>query len=824
MPFTTLFKLPLKIKLIFGAVLVSALFCIVRGQIYTGETLVESLMLSASLVYLFARYYISSVIARYQNPDYRPSKVIRVKDDLTVNITAKILLPLAMNFVIACACLLAIKYFNLFIIPGLGRLLNAIISFNEHYLKYPIIIMSVILGVLTICRILTEDFYKKYRKLTLKITSPVKILAIIVLFLGADQIIQSERILFEIHAEAQSGFDTSPGDPSPKQIEKAKVVAKQFVNAVIDEAYNAKAESQQETSSLEINPVYFQTVADDTYDLLKTHPEYRKRLGTSQDYQYSPDEHEQISEIFPESGEPADVKPVASFKNNRVYEKIKKKPISFFDAMIVNLSNEDEAIEEANESFVKTFMKDIFGDIIGNYVAGGLKDADLPSPANSAIFKDATVDIVTDQLKDAVGYLFDGKPRSKAELAAIIKSVAMSIKPRMNQVGSLIGRRVAVLQKFSNDIQDQLVNGSSKNYDAAHPTTDITYEDGLKIKQDMERADLNAESMDNAKVHYKNYIESQNSELDDDEKQKLLDKLMADYKQDVNKNISHTQEVVSTRKYSDFAFVRDEWTSGGIFFGLPIDDQPAGQIKLSAYFPLINPKDTNNYAGRPSALWIVKKAGNIKIFIKTAYGVLQMSGHTDSALLVTAYQFVDGRKTYPSIIDIFYKYGSGKTKPVEVPAYHYTFVHNEELKNLFKTADSFIFDMLDKKINSPLLIRDLTQARVSYKNSSEIQDGVSDCYSRLYDVSHLITSRDNINFTVHTNIMFSVVQTLPKDRRYDSAHIYNELTAISDPINMHKQEIIASYPYLQKVHEFAGYQALFRSVSKANTNIIELYK
>jgi hypothetical protein len=129
---------------------------------------------------------------------------------------------------------------------------------------------------------------------------------------------------------------------------------------------------------------------------------------------------------------------------------------------------------------------------------------------------------------------------------------------------------------------------------------------------------------------------------------------------------------------------------------------------------------------------------------------------------------------------------------------------------------------LRKKINSPQLDTLLGPSRSAYINERSNFMNYRG-YSRLFDAAHLLTIDTAGYCSLHTDITFSVIQSIPARETGTGENKYNEISTISGGLNLHKKDLINAYPYLQKVHSFAGYQALLRSVRAQHIDVFEVF-
>lgn len=837
---TSLLKLPLKIKVVLAALILSILLFILNGQMFTAATFAESCMFASAVLYLFGRYHISAVIARYQKGDYHPAKLKKKTQDLFVNTFAKVVLPVCLNMILACAYLLFIKYFHLAGLRNTGGLFNSVIDFNEHHLKSPLLVAGIIVSVLTLARVLTEEFRKKYKTVVTKITSPLKVMAILVLFISADGGIGDDNIQFNISREPVKASQLGSTLDQDKQ-DKAISAARKFVAAVVDESQKQQQQARPQQQQDSAQNAFFYVDVQDLRNLLQQHPELRQKYDFNDGSGYTADQQSDINSTFarPEARpeqpkqaaesrssqakDEAKARPAAytePFQKTNLSNKVGEHPTSFFDNIIINLSNGQEAIEETKETAATSIFKEYFGDILGDCIKGKVSAAVLPSFTNYSLFKDAAVDAVKEQLQSAFLYVVSKGNITKEELQAVVRSVATHIKTNFDRAYAYVAGKIDLLQRYMADVQERVVDMANDKFDRANPTTDKTYEDGLKFKQEMDKDEMDGDLLARTRSEYADYIRKNRTDLDADGQQELLDQAIADYKQEKTDDIRRIQEVVDGKKYTDFDYLKDSFTSGGIMFGHGLDSTGTiGDVGGDLYYPAASAFSSG--INPPRAIRVVKANGKFFVYAMTEKGVLRLVQPADSAMLATAYRFVFSKNTYPSIIDMFYDYRTSEKHPKEIPAFHKSFVHNAAMKKLFSTADQFIFNMLDKRINSSLIERELNDARISYSVAQNSQDEPS--YSRLFDESHYISLEPNHTFALHTNIKFSVVHTLTQKQRMGSSGVYEELTAISNPINDHKQDLIAAYDYLQRVHEFAAYQALFRSVNKSDINVVQLF-
>ena len=820
-----------KIKFIMFAFGLSAVLCIIQRQIFTRQSFAETVVFVSCAVYLLLKYFSSKTILRYQQGGYHPDKWMRTKDDLLVNTTVHIVLPVCMDLTYACFALLLLKYSPFVNLGAAARSVSAISDFNHEHIKFPLLIAGIVMAVLTLANWLSEKYYKKYKQITKKLTAPLKVIAILLFFINADAGIESRRIEFALHENPVEKADKVTFNASREQEEKLQQAAQAFIDNVTSEVdlptgepevLIAPSDNAPGSGGSQEDPATSEQIAlvmDHTQQVYEQNTAFKRDFTFSSNSTYTEEEKSAINSIFEERLRQAD-KATPDFTPNNLYNQAYSKQASFFDDLKSTLNNDKESIHvEAEESATKKILKDYLGEFLGKtWLFDALPESiHFPGLLNCGIFKDKVFDLVKDKITDGFFLLVSGKDASLQRVKSITSYVRSTIRKSLSECLVKIKTNTLLVKKYYADLQDKFINWKTAALDEANPTSDMTYEQGLKKKQAIRDARLHEEEKTFTPDYWRKKLQEKYPDMDAEELEKNVQYNIQRVSDKVAEMIQSDHEILDQKKYTDFNFIKNQYTSGGIFFGKSLDSNNAVSYD---YYPALQPPGTFQYLS-PTSLWIKKQQGQYLLFIKTPKGIFQFEDPVDASMFLTAYRFVFDQNTYPSLIDIFHDFPNDKTV-VEVPAFHKCFVHNDPMKKLFLTADKFIFDVLGNKINSAKLNKLLSGSRAAYQAEAD-NFRKHPGYSRLYDAAHVLCSGKPGYFSLHTNIFFSVVQTKQADEELSDLTKYKEISSISDGFNQNKTALITDYPYLQQIHRFASYQALLRAVKKNDIDLLELF-
>ncbi|MEM9298935.1 MAG: hypothetical protein AAGA64_11150, partial [Bacteroidota bacterium] len=198
--FINISKEKVKAYVSISSILLSALLILLQAQFLTSFTLSESLLLISSSAYLGSKYISGRIIEKYQSSNYLPSKRIRKLHDVLVSLAIKILAPLFYHTSIASLILLLVKMLPqefsgaiASLILYLNETLNAN-SLNKFLVSLPLLII----GILVLLDYLKYDRFKKSKRIIDMLSMPLKVVAILILFIHVDQGVRNKGFALNI--------------------------------------------------------------------------------------------------------------------------------------------------------------------------------------------------------------------------------------------------------------------------------------------------------------------------------------------------------------------------------------------------------------------------------------------------------------------------------------------------------------------------------------------------------------------------------------------------------------------------------------------------
>jgi hypothetical protein len=336
----------------------------------------------------------------------------------------------------------------------------------------------------------------------------------------------------------------------------------------------------------------------------------------------------------------------------------------------------------------------------------------------------------------------------------------------------------------------------------------VTYEEGLtkrkyylgKIKEQWLTEFDYEKNIRELKKHYPDRTEEELKYALEKYKESSIEKL--------DDKISEIDVALSEKeKLKDYQYIRDRFSAGGIFFGLPISNYSVTENPCaSIFFPVIS--DCPGSILKENIL-SVEVVGN-NIVITTTKNKFVSDLTIDKNLLLGAYNYVFSNSTYPVLIDGFFD-----DKGKKLFAYNKNITYDKTITNILYSADNFIFDVLLDSIPDKELKTRFRNAISAYNNPRE---DIS--LSRIYDEGYYITTNQSGKFAVNTKLKFSVVSKNKSEYKTDNKYL--EMGEISTSFNTNYIWLLNKYSYLNDIAKFASYQALFRTVKQENVDVSDL--
>lgn len=683
---------------ILSSLILASLLCCMQMQIYTGETLAETVVFTAAIVFLVVKFYSSKIILLYRNVSYTPSKATTKAHYIFTGLAVSVILPLCLNLVIACLFLIAIKYIPFFNAKFLARTVNSIYQFNSEHFRFPLWIAGFVIAVLAMTEYISAKFYKKYKKVIKLITSPLKVMAILILFFSEDQGIENKTIQFAVHDKPVKA-EKITFQASEQLKEKIAEAFGIFTNIVVSDI--DKKRDDQKDNYLDKDAAdeeWISKILHRTSRLLQQ-PGYVRNFDFSSGPAYTQEEQTILSAAYKV---PVEETPAVNsyFESTNFYNTVNSKNESFFDNLITILNDDKKTLKPVNETTSESILKQYLQELLAKtYLFDKLpQHISFPGFLNFDIFKNKVFDFIKQEMVNSFFYLINEKNISIQKIKALTGSMKKYMSAKLNDAVSVVQDQASLLKRYYNDIQDRLFTQKTTKADLLDPGTAITYEEGLKIKNEYIKEEKSDEELQLIREDLRNRLLKENPGLSEDELETLVEENIPSVKEQVDKDISLNQDILDQKKYYDFDFIRDQFTGGGIFFGKSLVSS-ASQLKFDwkqNYYPAADNKDSV-FLFNPSRVWLERKNGKLQLFIKASQGNFHYEGYFDSLLFVTAYRYIFEHGTYPVLIDIFNEVKSGKYTGRQVPSYHKSLVHNAALKDLFlQQIISFLMCLIKK--------------------------------------------------------------------------------------------------------------------------------
>lgn len=373
-------------------------------QAFTAQSLIETLLICLSVAYICIKYFTSSLITRYQQEGYRPAPARRRAHMLLTAISTEAVLPLCIDFLCACAVLMAFKLTAPEYLPRLARWVYDLYAFSEGYLKRSLSWLLIILAGITLLRIMSHRALKRYRQYIKWVSVPVSIASLMAFFVHADSGITSNVVSWQIQSavpvydKKALTFNAGAGEEAEMKAIVA-TYAEFCIRELSDGAQDAGPDSLGTAGALEHALVLLEqyeqkdpAIKTDIFDgkagaSRQPDPAYREGM-------------EKLYERLQKSGAGFD-----EFKPTAVFETVYRQtgPASR-KSLLAMLLDENERIPQrqlnANESLLADILKEFLGE------TWFFKDA----PANIRFYafaKDASFDLLKDRCAKGLMFLLD---------------------------------------------------------------------------------------------------------------------------------------------------------------------------------------------------------------------------------------------------------------------------------------------------------------------------------------------------------------------------------------------------------------------------------
>jgi len=725
---------------VFTALFLGICGSLIQQEFWTAKAFAETSLIIFSLSYLSAKYYSSKIIQKYQDDNYSSDKKGRFIDDTIVNSSFYIVMPVSLSLLYASTFLLALKFFPIDSYKVFGNLINLIIDFNKQFIKYPITLLTTILAILTLTRYLSLTKYKSFQKASKYLTSPFKVVVILTFFLAQDKGISNNLLEYHFNSKPViSEFATLNSNPNAssakdEEIEKA---LNEYINYVIERLNNNdRSDESQDTTQIKIRPnsVKLKSFVQEFPQVKNKVAEHLKLTSTynvGNNNETFNDYHEKVWSYTYE--EP---------KSSNLYKEAVKKEPSFFSDFLTTIADERKSLKKKVLSEDAEIIQKLMGDFWSEFIP--IEKFTNGIPLHS-IIKDKAVGLLNDKIVNALYTLLTKDRVTKNDMSKLNSYIDNVLTDDYKSSIKSVKNKFQVLTTYYAELNKTATNSYFEELAKNADQTIVTYEDGLTKK--------------------KNYLElSRNKYLNDvTEKNKILSEmeqkypnrtraeLDADIKNYYNEKISEIEDALREKEnLKDYKYIRDRFSAGGIFFGLPISKYENSENPCSiVFYPPIRNCPNSILKVNIISLEIVGD----HLVLTSSNGRYVSEHKIKKNLLLAAYNYVYSTSTYPVLIDGFFD-----DKVNRLFAYNKNITYDKELTETLFSADKFIFDVLYDSIPDRELKLKFKDAISAYKIS---RDEIS--LSRIYDEVYYITTKLNSKFSINSQLKFSVVSKSKTD-------------------------------------------------------------
>ena len=347
---------------VFASLFLGICGSVFQKEFLTARSLTETALIIFSLSYLSSKYYASKIIQKYHQTHYKPGKARKFRDSVIIESTFHIIIPISLSLLYACCFLFILKYLPLSLYKSVGNLITPIIEFNKQYIKYPLVLLTTILAILTLTRYLSVKKYKSFRKTSKYITAPFKVIVVLTFFLAQDKGINNNLLEYHFNSTpVTSEFvtlnaNTEINNFADEKIEKA---LNEYTSYVIEKLNDQQSPTEADDNRREfiLPNAYkllsfvkqFSNIKSNVSENIKLHTSYN--IGSNS--KKFDDYHETIWNYTPEKS-----------KSSNLYEDALKKQPSFFDDFIATIADERKNIKTHILTENAEIIQQLMGDLI----------------------------------------------------------------------------------------------------------------------------------------------------------------------------------------------------------------------------------------------------------------------------------------------------------------------------------------------------------------------------------------------------------------------------------------------------------------------------
>lgn len=851
--------------------------CIYYENIFTPFTSTETTLIIFPIIYWFLLRSNKSIEKRYRDENYAPSPETKKRHVTFSNVSTGVLIPLILNIETVAIILCVIKRASINFDHSMSELTIKLQKIGD-FIDTPLITLTIVLTIVTVADMMSYSYYKHYKKQLKYVTTPLKTIILLAFFVQADAGVTAINWKYQLNmkmVKEQEKYTMRVNIPA----EQTKTEKKQKLDELIDKYAEAMAhvvDNENDNNSIlsnlhsvffsvrdivqisptlqdynnssssdgpsgkgspkaaneywqESNPGGGEEYVENKYELEEIHQNNAKVYTASEINGKLPDVPEIIdhakdihANVNLEKEALNELKKEDLLAVTKVFETWGKKEFTG----ILNYTN-DKAVSKALADFGKMnvtplsakqqIIKDVFKDVISSKIGGN---------PYATIIADPFTDMIFNGFMSIVG--------GEKSLGEVVKKIEL-LKPVFKKCVARISKSLNPLVKYVNASYAKLLDPMRDEFEK-RTAGDLTYPEYLreemdkyknmqgeamheeqKAKQEIEDriAELHQQRNEGVEAIVKKG-ESLGREISEKEAGEIYDKLVEEirteayaaldkYENNIKKQVDFYSNTLNGEKYTYHFYNKNYGSPGGIFMGMPIWFSNEGVNCNYKYVPKLGVDCPTNLLTRPIQHCAITKDKRIKIIAGNK--VYYSTDTIDKKLFRAAYNFVYRKKTYPVLISIFYLDSAYKKD-----AYNDYIIGDTGMTIMLHLADELIFNILENKIEKS----EFGTARAVYK---DMHDASIIDRSRIYDKSHVISINPK-GFIIHSNIMYSVVSK--NENEQENVSNYVEISSISTYFNAQKNYLDQKYWYIHKLNQFAGYQALLRSVNRSKVDIMRL--
>jgi hypothetical protein len=802
---------------VFFCLLTGVTALIIQKEFFTAATFAETALVLCSLVYIASRFVTGMIISKYQDFGYNPSAWKRRFDDVVVNMNVHLFRPLSVEFLCAAIILFIIKCLPPVLFNSIGDWIVAIASIETNY-KIQLLLLGAGLGLLTWLKIISLKVFRSYRKVSGPFVSSLKVACILAFFLVADQGLSNRAVEYVLHKNPGKGDALTINSASARDVQIRQAV-QDYISLIVELMHNeelAEAEKSDEEEAL-VPRMPLSVVK--LFALVNRIP---AESGVPVKNFTANSSGIKNLEWFSSKLNHTDTwkEPVRETHNSELYRKASAKERSFFDNFAAFIKDERETIRKVEPNEYDAIMKGILNEMVGEFFPFTSFGEGF---SLHKVFRDKPLELLQEKLVGALYHFFSSGEDTKHSFRRMHKFFLQTLRTYYNDASAALTEKVKLTKQYYAAVQQEFVQRYFTALDQAKGKLPLSLSEGFRQRIISDNKIL--QRYLNLKADTYRFLREQYPHLSELSDNEIRDALTPEGKKRMNDldkaiesrkgNVQLLEALASGEQTRSFETFRDKLSPGGLFFGNGValfDVQGGVQLNPCSgqYIPAVQNCPTSIL--RENVLSLMVQGGKLKL--RTNKGVFEYAGTLNPKILLAAYRYVYDSKSYPAIIDAFYD-----TLGNKVYAYNDVLRYDDELMDIFRKADEFIFGALRSDISSDLTEGKFEGAKPTYTSLSE---QLKITCSRIYDQPFYITTNGK-TFNVHSNLMYSLASTQDRtDSEIGAGSRYHELTELSGVFNQHKGWIQHRFKYMDELNTFAVYQALFRAVRRDDVDLSEL--